>query len=308
MNGYNFTERVRRVLAFAREEAANLHHEYVGTEHILLALIRDDAGVAITALRNLNVEPESLRDKLLAVVKLGNQKSHTGPDLPYTSRAKKVLELAMKQARELNHSYVGTEHLLLGLMDEQKGIAAQILVDAGLTTELLAIEIVRLLGSPDHVPDTFMRRPTPTRQMFGSIGGPPIADRTRRVLARAYEIAGEHGVTVVSGAHVAVALLAHGEGIANAALARMRIDVAAVASDLQPLIAAPEHPVNPETVLRDEPQLGAWLAARTGVAPSTNTGDLLIGVLATTPQVAKVFGAYGVTMEKLRDELRRISG
>jgi ATP-dependent Clp protease ATP-binding subunit ClpA len=308
MNGYNFTERVRRVLALAREEAARLRHEYVGTEHILLALIRDDGGVAITALRSLNVEPESLRDKLLAVIKLGTQEGRARPDLPYTSRAKKVLELAMKQARELNHSYVGTEHLLLGLIDERKGIAAQILVDAGATLEVTAAAIVRLLGSPEHAPDTFMRRPTPAGQMFGSIGGPPIADRTRRVLARAYEIAGERGVTVVSGAHVAIALLAHAEGIANAVLERMRIDVAALASDLQPLVGAQGQPVNPETVLRDEPQLGAWLTSRTSVAPSMSTGDLLLGVLTTTPEVAKVFAAYGVTVEKFRDELRRISG
>src|SRR5678816_407345 len=131
MNGYNFTERVRKVLAMAREEAARLHHEYVGTEHILLGLIREGEGVAATVLQNLSVELDDIQQKIEETVKKGKAGQTTGPDLPYTSRAKKVLELAMSEARELNHSYVGTEHLLLGLLREEKGIAAQVLTDAG---------------------------------------------------------------------------------------------------------------------------------------------------------------------------------
>src|SRR5215208_472960 len=119
MNGFTFTERVRKVLALAREEAAFLHHEYVGTEHMLLALVREGEGVAATVLENLDVEIEGLRDTILEVVKGGKSALVTGPDLPYTSRAKKVLELAMSAARNMNHSYVGTEHLLLGLLAEE---------------------------------------------------------------------------------------------------------------------------------------------------------------------------------------------
>src|SRR6267143_926913 len=124
MNGYNFTDRVRKVLAMAREEAARLHHEYVGTEHILLGLIREGEGVAATVLQNLSVELDEIQQKIEETVKKGKAAQTTGPDLPYTSRAKKVLELAMSEARELSHSYVGTEHLLLGLLREEKGIAA----------------------------------------------------------------------------------------------------------------------------------------------------------------------------------------
>src|ERR671933_573581 len=120
MNGYNFTERVRKVLAMAREEAARLHHEYVGTEHILLGLIREGEGVAAAVLQNLSVDLDEIQQKIEETVKKGKAAQATGPDLPYTSRAKKVLELAMAEARELNHSYVGTEHLLLGLVREKK--------------------------------------------------------------------------------------------------------------------------------------------------------------------------------------------
>jgi ATP-dependent Clp protease ATP-binding subunit ClpC len=147
MNGYNFTERVRKVLAMAREEAARLHHEYVGTEHILLGLIREGEGVAATVLQNLSVELDEIQQKIEETVKKGKSQATTGPDLPYTSRAKKVLELAMSEARELSHSYVGTEHLLLGLLREEKGIAAQVLTDAGVNLEAARAETLRILGT-----------------------------------------------------------------------------------------------------------------------------------------------------------------
>jgi len=163
MNGYNFTERVRKVLAMAREEAARLHHEYVGTEHILLGLIREGEGVAATVLQNLNVELDEIQQKIEETVKKGKAASATGPDLPYTSRAKKVLELAMSEARELAHSYVGTEHLLLGLLREEKGIAAQVLTDAGVNLEAARTETLRILGT--EMPNT------PTSAQAG--GGAP---------------------------------------------------------------------------------------------------------------------------------------
>ena len=147
MNGYNFTERVRKVLAMAREEAARLHHEYVGTEHILLGLIREGEGVAAAVLQNLSVDLDEIQQKIEDTVKKGKAAQATGPDLPYTSRAKKVLELAMGEARELNHSYVGTEHLLLGLLREEKGIAAQVLTDAGVNLDAARAETLRLLGT-----------------------------------------------------------------------------------------------------------------------------------------------------------------
>jgi ATP-dependent Clp protease ATP-binding subunit ClpC len=166
MNGYNFTDRVRKVLQMAREEAARLHHEYVGTEHILLGLIREGEGVAAAVLTNLNVDLEEIQQKIEETVKRGKAPAAAGPpDLPYTSRAKKVLELAMSEARELNHSYVGTEHLLLGLLREEKGIAAQVLTDAGINLEQARAETLRLLGSdvPQAAPKAGQQPPTGQR-------------------------------------------------------------------------------------------------------------------------------------------------
>jgi predicted ester cyclase len=146
MNGYNFTERVRKVLSMAREEAARLRHEYVGTEHILLGLIREGEGVAAAVLQNLSVDLEEIQQRIEETVKQGKASQATGPDLPYTSRAKKVLELAMSEARELGHSYVGTEHLLLGLLREERSVAAIVLNDVGVTLDAARAEVQRLLG------------------------------------------------------------------------------------------------------------------------------------------------------------------
>ncbi len=174
MNGYNFTERVRRSLQLAREEATALRHEYVGTEHILLGLVAEGGGVAETALTNLGVNLNDIRTAVMQTVKPGQADgaNDTSPgllraikdtigmgrgdrDMPYTSRAKKALELSMMEARELNHSYVGTEHLLLGLLREERGIAAQVLSNLGMTATGVREEVIRILGdvapkSPVH--------------------------------------------------------------------------------------------------------------------------------------------------------------
>ena len=134
MNGYNFSDRLRRVLGVAREEAARLHHEYVGTEHVLLALLRQGDGAAATVLAGLDVTPEQIRQKIEETVVMGRS-GQGGPDLPYTSRTKRVLELTMEEARRARASATDTEHLLVGLCAEEKGVGAQVLAWAGLTTE-----------------------------------------------------------------------------------------------------------------------------------------------------------------------------
>ena len=154
---YNFTDRVRKVLAMAREEAIRLQHDYVGTEHILLGLIREGEGVAAAVLGNLvqDVELDDLHGMVEERISEG-QASATVGELPYTSRAKKVLEYAMAEARELNHSYVGTEHLLLGLIREENGLAAKVLGELGIGLEEARSETLKLLGTemPSSGPPT----------------------------------------------------------------------------------------------------------------------------------------------------------
>jgi ATP-dependent Clp protease ATP-binding subunit ClpC len=150
--GYNFSDEVRKILAVARLEADALRHEYVGTEHILLAVLGGGEGVATAVLRNLGVSFNGIRQKIEETVSVGRARSRTSADLPYTTRAKKILEFSIEESRNLGHDYIGSEHLLLGIMREERGIAAQVLADAGLTEGTVRAEVRRLLGRPAKFP------------------------------------------------------------------------------------------------------------------------------------------------------------
>jgi ATP-dependent Clp protease ATP-binding subunit ClpC len=149
VRAYNFNEEVRKALAMSREEAVRLHHAYVGTEHILLALVGNEASVACAMLRALSQDPHAVRSEIDSRVQQGRHDEITGPDLPYTTRAKKVLEQAMSEASELDHDVVGTEHLLAGLIREEQGIAAQVLREKGVTLDSARAAMRRVLGAPD---------------------------------------------------------------------------------------------------------------------------------------------------------------
>lgn len=135
MNGYNFTHGVRRALARSREEAARLHHPFVGTEHELLGLIASAPNLATEIIELHGVSRVDLANQMEGIVRAAETGATSGPDLPYTSRAKKALELSMSEALQLNHNEVNCGHLLLGLVHEERGIAAQVLIEAGITLQ-----------------------------------------------------------------------------------------------------------------------------------------------------------------------------
>lgn len=139
-----FSERARRVLTYAQEEAQNLNHNYIGTEHILLGMVREEDGVAARVLTNLDVNLAKLRSAVEFVIGRGEKPSSGETGL--TSRAKKVIELAIDEARSLNHNYIGTEHLMLGLLREGEGVAAGVLDSFGITIEKARAEITRVLS------------------------------------------------------------------------------------------------------------------------------------------------------------------
>ena len=126
-----FTERARKVILLAKEEAKRFNHDYIGTEHILLGLIREGEGVAAAVLQKLGLSPEKIRLEVEKLVQSGPSTMVSG-DIPFTPKAKKVIELAMEEARSLGHNYIGTEHLLLGLIREGEGVASQVLMNLGL--------------------------------------------------------------------------------------------------------------------------------------------------------------------------------
>jgi len=141
-----FTERARKVIILAKEEARRFNHDYIGTEHILLGLVREGEGVAAAVLQKLDVSLENIRIEIEKLVQPGPTTQIIG-DIPFTPRAKKALELAAEEARSLGHNYIGTEHLLLGLIREGEGIASQVLLNLGMDLNSVRNEVMSLLGS-----------------------------------------------------------------------------------------------------------------------------------------------------------------
>src|SRR5437870_7838765 len=142
-----FTDRARKVMQLANQEAQRFNHEYIGTEHILLGLVKEGSGVAANVLKNLDVDLRKIRLEVEKIVQTGSGGDMvTMGKLPHTPRAKKVIEYSIEEARNLNHNYVGTEHLLLGLLREQEGVAAQVLMNLGMKLEDVREEVLNLLG------------------------------------------------------------------------------------------------------------------------------------------------------------------
>lgn len=148
-----FTDRARKVMQLANQEAQRFNHEYIGTEHILLGLVKEGSGVAANVLKNLDIDLRKIRLEVEKIVQTGpGGEQVVMGKLPHTPRAKKVIEYSIEEARNLNHNYVGTEHLLLGLLREQEGVAAQVLMNLGLKLEDVREEVLNLLGH--NMPDS----------------------------------------------------------------------------------------------------------------------------------------------------------
>ena len=141
-----FTERARQVVVLAQEEARILKHNYIGTEHILLGLLREEEGLAARVLESLDITVERVRAQVVRIV--GSGEEVTSGQIPFTPRAKKVLELALREALSLGHNYIGTEHILLGLVRENEGVAARILLDFDADSEKIRNEVIRMLSGP----------------------------------------------------------------------------------------------------------------------------------------------------------------
>ncbi|MCU1496545.1 MAG: NDP-hexose 4-ketoreductase, partial [Acidimicrobiales bacterium] len=139
-----FTDRARRVVVLAQEEARLLNHNYIGTEHILLGLIHEGEGVAAKALESLGISLEAVRSQVEEIIGQGG--SSPSGHIPFTPRAKKVLELSLREALQLGHNYIGTEHILLGLIREGEGVAAQVLVKLGADLSRVRQQVIQLLS------------------------------------------------------------------------------------------------------------------------------------------------------------------
>jgi ATP-dependent Clp protease ATP-binding subunit ClpC len=166
-----FTDRARKVMQLANQEAQRFNHEYIGTEHILLGLVKEGSGVAANVLKNLDVDLRKIRLEVEKLVQSGPEMVTIGK-LPQTPRAKKVIEYSMEEARNLNHNYVGTEHILLGLLREQEGVAAQVLMNLGMKLEDVREEVLNLLGHGMESSDAERGGREPASGGATSEGGP----------------------------------------------------------------------------------------------------------------------------------------
>jgi ATP-dependent Clp protease ATP-binding subunit ClpA len=303
MNGYNFTERVRKTLALAREEAVALHHEYVGTEHILLGILREGNGVAMTVMSNLSVDDDVLRGVVLRMTKAGDPSRPVGPDLPYASRAKHVLEKAMEEARTLNHSYVGTEHLLLGLLREGKGLGATALGEVGVTLDMARAETMSILG-------TDLPQPQSNAGAMKHLSG--SGRRIREIIAAAYDIATRRGSTELSPAHLAMALLVHDGGFANAVLQRLGFDVDAALTQLDAYAPSTGTEVSADAIIRPTALTIQTMDAMEELGRQSRgsvavTQHLLLALLRIT-NIEAVFAAQGAGLAEVTREIERMTG
>lgn len=191
-----FTDRARKVMALANQEALRLNHEYIAPEHILLGLLKEGTGVGCAVLQRSGVDLKKVCSEVLKRVKAGSEMVTMGR-LPQNLRAKKVIEYAIEEARRLNHNYVGTEHLLLGLIQEQESVAADVLKEMGVTLELARAKVSELLSPQDiseaQVPAAATelpnRRETAASSLTAQAGAAPVPVRWGTVAVEQAEAA-----------------------------------------------------------------------------------------------------------------------
>ena len=225
-----FTDRARRVVVLAQEEARLLNHNYIGTEHLLLGLIHEGEGIAAKALERLGVSLEVVRSRVEEIIGLGG--SAPSGHIPFTPRAKKVLELSLREALQLGHNYIGTEHLLLGLIREGEGVAAQVLAQLGLDLALVRQEVLQLLSG--YAP------PVEGRPQTAPPADTPAGARARDEARR---LAGDRPVGTH---HVVSAILGDHESLGAKALAALGVTADALAAELARLSPADTSDELPE--------------------------------------------------------------
>ncbi len=314
-----FTERARTVLSLAQEEAQRFNHSYVGTEHLLLGLVREGDGVAAKVLSNLGVHLASVRAEVEHTVGRGDH--IVLGDIGLTPRAKKVVELAVDEARRLNHNYIGTEHLLLGLVREGEGIAAGVLQNLGVNLENLRQATIQVLsrsgtpppagvhttplgGQPPYPPPF----PAPDQQdRFGR-----FTERARRTLSLAQEEAQRFNHHYIGTEHLLLGLVRQGEGVAVVVLRNLGVELNEVRSRVEFIIGRDDHIVLGDIGLTPRAKKVMELAvdeARQLGHHYIGTEHILLGLIREGEGIAGgVLEGLGVTLERVREETLRVLG
>ena len=322
-----FTERARKVLSLAQEEAQRFQHNYIGTEHLLLGLVREGDGVAARVLESMGVELYKVRQSVEFIIGRGDR--IVLGEIGLTPRAKKVIELAVDEARRLNHHYIGTEHLLLGLVREGEGIAAGVLESFGIHLERVRRSTLAMLGqsgkasgdeteaevaSESGEPETLAEAgPSPLDfppPMPSSLsGGEPFGrftERARRVLSLAQEEAQRFQHNYIGTEHILLGLVREGEGVAAKVLSNMGVELDRVRSAVEYIIGRGDRIVLGEIGLTPRAKQVLELAfdeARRLNHHYIGTEHLLLGLIREGQGIAAgVLASLGVSLEKVRTQ------
>src|SRR5205814_4536276 len=194
-----FNDRAKRVLALAQDEAIRFNHNYIGTEHLLLGLVREGEGVAARVLDSLGVELSKVRTAVEFIIGRGDQTTSPS-EITLSPRTKKVIELAIDESRRMGQPQLGPEHILLGLVREGEGIASGVIESLGVTLSAVRTRLLELLAESGTVPSTGYSAP-PTRHVYGSGPFNRFSDRAKRVLALAQDEATRMGHTYIGPEH-----------------------------------------------------------------------------------------------------------
>jgi predicted dehydrogenase len=321
----NFTPRAQQALALARKEADRFNHNFVGTEHLFLGLIALNQGVAVNVLRKLGLELETVRMEIEKQIGTGPDQKMIG-NIPYTPRVKKVLALASKESRNLNHTYVGTEHILLGLLLEGDGVAARVLKGLDIDIEQTRREILKELDpNLDEANENHGERKTanpevPSQEVSTTpVGADPLAreelmnnftPRAQQVLALARREADGFHHNSVGTEHLLLGLIALGQGVSVTVLARLGLDLATVRAEVERQVASGSEQKMmgniPYTPGVKRVLIWASKEARNLSHTYIGTEHILLGLLKeghdAVPQILK---NLGVDAEKTRHEILR---
>ncbi len=304
-----FTERARKVLTLAQEEAQRFSHNYIGTEHLLLGLVREGEGVAAKVLSNFGIELTKVRSAVEFII--GRGEHQVMGEIGLTPRAKKVIALAIDEARRLGHHYVGTEHLLLGLIREGEGIASGVLESLGVTLDKVRAEVIKVLTQTENVPHHGVQPEAspsaadtgqPSSGFSGSFDR--FTERARTVLTLAQEEAQRFNHIYIGTEHLLLGLVREGEGVAAKVLSNLGIELTNVRSQVEYIIGRGERQVMGEIGLTPRSKKVIELAvdeARRLGHHYVGTEHLLLGLIREGEGVAAgVLESLGANLEKVR--------
>jgi len=287
-----FTERARRVLSLAQEEAQRFQHNYIGTEHLLLGLVRESEGVAAKVLGNLGVEPYRVRNAVEFIIGRGDR--IVLGEIGLTPRAKKVIELAVDEARRLNHHYIGTEHLLLGLVREGEGIAAGVLESLGVNLEKVRTQTIQVLsqsGAAQTMETATISTPSQTEAVKKVLG---LAQEESQLLQHDY----------LGTEHILLGLVREGDGVAAKVLSKLGVELEKVRSTVESIVKRGEHTGAGERVLTRramEVMAQATNEARRLKHDYVGTEHILLGLVRADESIAEaVLRSMGIKMKTMR--------